>query len=238
MTTATTTLRPSTRRSKRRPGPRDIREMDVQQLHRLAEELHERPVPGVHMTEAEFLAWCPEEIRAEWADGEVILMAPVTNEHDDLDTWLTAIVRLLCETQDLGVVRHNMYLRLASQRRLRVPDLMFIPKARTHLLKGASFHGAPDLVVEIVSPESQSRDRRDKFREFEKAGVREYWIIDPISRTVEVYALERRKFRLLAPDAGILASTVLPHFRLKVDWFWQKPLPKVVTVLRQMGVKS
>jgi Uma2 family endonuclease len=130
-------------------------------------------------------------------------------------------------------------VRLAKQRRRRVPDLLFVSKERSHLLRPNHLEGAPDLSVEIVSPDSQSRDRRDKFAEYEAAGVREYWIVDPLSRTVEAYALHAAgKFRLIeATDDGRLASAVLPGFYLRPDWLWQEPLPDVIATLRELGVQ-
>jgi Uma2 family endonuclease len=97
--------------------------------------------------------------------------------------------------------------------------------------------GPPDWAIEIVSPESQSRDRRDKFLEYQAAGVREYWIIDPMSETVEVYALSPdRAFQSVAASGGIVASTTVPGFALEVEWFWELRRPKIVEVLRRLGV--
>ena len=65
--------------------------MDEEQLVTLAEKLCGSPVPGVRMTEREFVDWSFDRVDAEWVDGEVILMPPVSDEHNDLDTWLTAL---------------------------------------------------------------------------------------------------------------------------------------------------
>ena len=99
------------------------------------------------------------------------------------------------------------------------------------------FHteGPPDLIIEVVSPESQSRDRREKFLEYQSAGVPEYWIIDPDSRTCEAYALgKNRKYRLVAPDDGVVRSKVLPGFFVDPTWLWRDRFPKVSTLVRQM----
>ena len=116
-----------------------------------------------------------------------------------------------------------------------MPDLIFTARKHLDRLKSTYLDGAPDLVIEIISPESQSRDRRDKYIEYEKAGVGEYWIIDPLSKTVELYAMHRKQFRLIANDDGIARSKALKGFKLKTAQLWQKPLPKVSGVLRQMA---
>src|SRR5204863_8223416 len=95
--------------------------------------------------------------------------------------------------------------RFASRRRRRVPDLMFISNARLRLLKPTHIEGAPDLIMEIVSPDSESRDRREKYLDYQAAGVCVYWIIDPLSRTIEVYTLSRdKKYRRIVEVEGKL----------------------------------
>ncbi len=189
------------------------------------------------MTEAQFDEWCDEDLRAEWVDGEIIIMPPANFEHDDLSTWLTTLIRMFIEEHDLGIMCANVSVRFGALRRRRDPDLFFISKDRQNLMRPTHFDGAPDLAMEIVSPDSQSRDRREKFTEYQKAGVREYWIIDPLSKTVELYRLERKRFKPVEEVNGSLASTVLRKFRIKPEQLWRKPLPKVSTVLRQLASK-
>ena len=71
-----------------------------------------------------------------------------------------------------------------------MPDIWFLTESRRHLLRESHIEGPPDLMIEIVSPDSQSRDWREKYLEYQAAGVREYWMIDPMSRHVEAYTLE------------------------------------------------
>jgi Uma2 family endonuclease len=234
MTTATLPTR--SRRVSRQRRAIDIRHSEPEDLWRLAEQLHGRPIPGVRMTEAQFEEWCDEDLRAEWVDGEIIISPPSHFEHASLNTWFTALLRMYTEEQDLGIIRTNMSVRLSSQRRWRCPDLFFISKDRQHLMRPTYFDGAPDVAIEIVSPDSQSRDRREKFSEYEKAGVREYWIIDPLSKTAELYRLERKRFQVVDEIDGMLASSVLRGFRLKPAQLWRRPLPKVSTALRQLAV--
>ena len=216
----------------------DPRRLEPEEIYDLAAELQGRPVPGLRMSEAEFEAWALNRVDAEWVDGEVVLMAPVNDEHNDLDLWWSTLIRIFVEEHDLGVVRNNIFVRFASQRRRRVPDLLFVGRDRIKLLKPTYLEGAPDLIIEIISPDSQSRDRREKYREYEKAGVREYWIIDPLSKTAEAYQLEGKKFQLIEEQEGALISRVLRNFWIRSEWLWRKPLPKVSTALKQMRGKG
>jgi hypothetical protein len=81
--------------------------------------------------------------------------------------------------------------------------------------------------VEIVSPESDARDRGDKFVEYEAAGIPEYWLIDLVRRETDLYHLDAEsRYRRIAPDAaGVYESVLLPGLRLKPDWLWRQPVP-------------
>lgn len=193
----------------------------------------------LRMTESQFVEWAfaHRDVRAEWEDGRVVIMAPVSNEEDDLNGWLLSVMRFLVEQRDLGVMKGpNFMVRFASQKRRRLPDAMFISKARQSWLRTNHLEGAPDLVIEIVSRDSQTRDRRKKFLEYEKAGVREYWIVDPLSKTVEVYGLHRGKFVDVACEKGIWKSAVLTGFFLNEAWLWRRPLPLMSEVFKAWGL--
>jgi len=190
------------------------------------------------MSEAEFVAWCGPFTRAEWVDGEIIIMAPASFDHVDLNDWLVTIIRMVIEHHRLGVVlSREFFIRLPKQRRRRLPDLLFISTSRTGLLHEQYFDGAPDLLIEVVSPDSEARDWRDKYLEYEKAGVREYWVIDPMSHRVEAYVLVKGRYTPIEEDQGKLSSTAIPGFWLKTDWLWRRPLPPVRRVLRELGVR-
>lgn len=119
----------------------------------------------------------------------------------------------------------------------REPDLMFVTRERMQLVQPTFLDGPADLVVELVSPESIGRDRGEKFVEYEAAGVREYWLIDPIRQQAEFYLLGADgRYRLGPLDEGIYRSQVLAGFWLRVAWLWQKPLPPVLSVLKELAI--
>src|SRR5438093_11206848 len=117
------------------------------------------------MSEPEFVEWCDEDLKAEWVDGKVILVAPANLEHDELDIWLITLLQIYVEEHELGQIYQNIWVRFARLRRLRVPDLLFVSNARLNRRRKTYLEGAPDLSFEIISPDSQSRDRREKFEE-------------------------------------------------------------------------
>ena len=190
------------------------------------------------MTEEAFVEWAMQssEIRAEWVDGKVVTMPPVELSHARIVHFLARLLGVFVEEHELGEVLGEPYqIRFTKIRRRRMPDLMFISTANSRHLQRMQFEGAPDLIVEVVSADSQTRDRREKFLEYQQMGVREYWIIDPLIKGVECYAFKRKAFVAMEPTDGRINSLVLPGLFIRPEWFWQLRPPKVLGLLKQMG---
>ena len=138
-----------------------------------------------------FLEWCDDTTRAEWVRGEVILMSPASDRHQDLSGFLTSVLRIYTEVKGLGRVWSAPFLmRLGEVPSGREPDVLFLKAEHLDRLTETYLEGPADLVIEVISEESIGRDRGDKFVEYEGAGIPEYWLIDPIRHQVEFYRLD------------------------------------------------
>jgi Uma2 family endonuclease len=199
------------------------------------------PVEGMlslrPMTEEEFVAWCDEDVKAEYIGGEVMVYTPVSRRHDELTWFLGTLLKLFVEKNDLGSIHGpELQVRLRAGLR-RVPDLLFINKEHRDILRDAHVDGAPDLAIEIVSPDSEERDWREKYWEYQEAGVKEYWVIDPYSKTMAMYRLvEEGHYRRVELKEGIYRSEVVPGFWLRPEWLWQEPLPNVLEIAQELGI--
>jgi Uma2 family endonuclease len=196
------------------------------------------PAPPPRMTYEEFLEWA-DGIRAEWVDGEVIVMSPTSDPHQSLMAFLGALLLHFVEAKQLGrIFLPPFQMKLSSRPSGREPDLLFISRDKLSHLKRTYLDGPADLVVEIVSPDSQARDRGDRFYEYEEAGVLEYWILDQTRKRAEFYQLgDGGTFKLIDTDEnGVYRSKVLESLSLKVDWLWQDPLPTLMSVLKEWGL--
>jgi Uma2 family endonuclease len=237
MTLAQIKIRPSSRERASKAWSSD----ELEDLWELAERLQGRPLPRVRLTEEEFAAeYGDEDIKAEWVDGEIIVMAPVSGEHSDLNFWLMRLLAEFVEHHDLGLIRGPEFsIRLDSVRRIRSPDLMYLAKSRFSKLHPTYFDGAPDLILEIVSPDSESRDWREKYAEYQSSNVREYWVVDPLSKRIDAYALGRsKKYSLIQPDdEGHIHSKVLKGLYVNPQWLWRSPLPKLGGVLKELKLR-
>jgi Uma2 family endonuclease len=185
------------------------------------------------MTYEEFLAWAGEDTWAEWVDGEVIVLMPASLLHQLLVGFLFYVLQTFCRVRKTGVVLTAPFqMKLGSGRSGREPDLLFVASEHLHRLQPTHLAGPADLVVEIVSPDSVERDRHDKYLEYEAAGVREYWLLDPDQRQAEFLRLEPdgRYHPLPVDESGVFRSAVLPGFWLRVEWLWQEPLPDLQAI--------
>lgn len=185
----------------------------------------------------EFLAWRDEDAHAEWVDGRVILMSPARSDHQLLKVFLVQVLGLYLEQRLQGLILDAPFLmRLPSPPSGREPDILFIAQERLNLLQSSFLDGPADLVVEIISPESDERDRGEKVIEYEAAGVREYWLIDPLREEAMFYQLTPQgRYRLMVPSPeGVYHSAVIAGLWLRVEWLWRRP--SVLGILKELGV--
>lgn len=185
----------------------------------------------------EFLEWCDEDTLAEWVDGEIIFYSPASDRHQDILGFLSGVLRDFVEHYDLGKIRYAPFqMKLPTSG--REPDLLFIAKENIEKIKKTYLDGPADMVVEIISPDSSLKDKRTKFGEYERGGVREYWLIDYEKKKAEFYVLNPEgKYDILPIDPlGIYRSKVIQGFWLNVDWLWQESLPSIISTLKELGI--
>ncbi len=177
----------------------------------------------------EFLAGF-EDQHVEWINGVVIKMSPVGKQHNALTRFLIQLFEdFLMLAGIKGEVFHDpMVMKLNPDLPGRAPDIQVVLGQNLPIIKEHEVAGAADLVVEVVSPGSQRQDRIEKYREYEKGGVKEYWILDPTRKETLFYQLnEQGVYDLVDTTAtGSYRSSVLPGMKLNVDLFWQESLPR------------
>ncbi len=190
----------------------------------------------VGLSYEEFLDWLDEDIHAEWIDGEIIVMSPASTLHQDIADFLASIIRFYVEERRLGrVITTRIVMRPTPMLPAREPDVMFIANENLRRVRNTSVEGPADLVVEVISPESRTRDTIDKFREYEQGRIPEYWIVDPYQQTVQFLQLdETGRYREAQAEAGVYRSRVIEGFWLRTDWLWAPP--KMSAVFREWGL--
>lgn len=191
---------------------------------------------GTPLSYDQFLRVVPEGRFLEWVDGEVVEMSPVSSQHQIIARFLIALFQLYVEHRRSGIVLFAPF-QMKLARSGREPDVMYIAEEHRDRLRRNHFLGPADLVVEIVSPESQERDRVQKLAEYEQNRVPEYWLIDPDRKEVAVHLLaEDGRYRPADLGDGVIRSRTLQGVWIRVEWLWQETPPPLLSILKQWGM--
>ena len=126
----------------------------------------------------------------EVIDGQIYMMSRPSMNHQRVSGNIYGIFdNYLDGRRCEAILEQDVYF---SEEDNFIPDVMIV--CNPDIIEEDGIHGVPDLIVEILSKSTAKRDRSDKFLKYEKYGVREYWIVDPFSKSVEVYHLKDGKF--------------------------------------------
>lgn len=159
-----------------------------------------------------------DEKRYEVLEGE-LRMAPTPDPyHQDVSRELELLLVQFVGKNKLGKVYYAPIDVVFDQQTVLQPDIIFISNDSLSKVKKNAVFGAPDLVVEIISPSSVAADRYTKRRIYERFGVREYWIVDPENRTIEVLLNNDQGFQLFsfAAQQGKVTSHLLEGFEVDI----------------------
>ena len=160
----------------------------------------------------------PDEPRCELIFGRLYLSPSPVLLHQFLVTHLAwRLKELAAQTGGMAVVA-PMDVHLAEHSVVQ-PDVLYISPERRGIMRDWVY-GAPDLVVEILSPSTASRDRLHKLNLYAQHGVAEYWIVDPGPRHIDFCVLEDGEIAVGTPAAGTWRSPVVPGLELDVDELW------------------
>ena len=143
--------------------------------------------PGIKFTVSDYMT-TPEDKRFQLLDGEMVLAPSPTRRHQTILRQLSTALHGFVAESSLGQVWFAPLDVVLSDYDVAQPDLLFVSNDRAGIVTEANVQGAPDLVVEVLSPSSVQYDRGYKLTLYGRSGVREYWIVDPDEETVEVYA--------------------------------------------------
>jgi Uma2 family endonuclease len=184
----------------------------------------------------EFIEWVDEDMSAEWVNGTVEIMSPASIPHQMIVTFLDRLIGLFVRERGLGMVL-TAPLKMKLEQYGPEPDLVFVVEANKDRWQETYLDGPADLVIEVVSPDSTERDRGRKYVAYEKAGIPEYWLFDPVRQEAHFYRLGGDgHYHAIITEAGRYTTSLLPGFWLQVEWLWADPLPSPIRLLREMSI--
>jgi Uma2 family endonuclease len=158
-----------------------------------------------------------EDDKVEFINGQAVFHSPVRKRHLDASEYLSTLLSLYCRVHSLGRV-YTEKTMIELTRNSYESDLCFFERKRvTRFTDDQVLFPAPDLIVEILSKSTEKNDRGVKYDDYAAHGVREYWLIDPKSTTIEQYLLAGKQYHLeFKGREGEIESRVVKGFRIPV----------------------
>ena len=181
-----------------------------------------------------FLKWLTPKKAADLIDGVPCMHSPVSIRHAKLVNSLDRLIGLYADGHRLGSLYRELVAVRLSVRNVFLPDLAFFRTENPAQVLDTCIRGAPDLVVEVLSPTTADRDVGPKFAEYEEHGVTEYWIIDPVALSHRFFRRDGEILAEYAQTVPKIVSVVLPGFFLLRKWLDPDNLPSITEVFAAM----
>lgn len=160
----------------------------------------------------------------EIIEGDLFLPPSPGFAHQDIVGNLLFELQTYAREHDAGFVLTAPLDVIIDEHQSVQPDIIFIAKERKEIIK-TWIEGPPDLVVEVASPSTSARDRVLKSRVYAKFGVRHYWIIDPIGKSLEAFKLAGEHYTLIgsAADGEEFEPELFPGLTIELTKIWPEP---------------
>ena len=166
------------------------------------------------LTEDDFWLLPDDENRYEIIGGELVVSPPPVVDHQNASQYLSVALYHAVEIPGLGWVRvAPIGVRLSSIDVVQ-PDLLVLSSANSRGPRGELFLDRPEIVVEILSPSNRRNDLVKKRAQYQTFRIPEYWIVDPIKRSIEVLVLGDEQYDRFAAEDGVVKSRVFSTIAL------------------------
>lgn len=183
--------------------------------------------PAIALNADQFYSLCrqnPDLKLERSSQGELILMSPTGGETGMNNATLISRFVVWNEFKKLGFVFDSSTCFRLPNGGDRSPDVAWVQKDRWLALSNEQRQQfpplAPDFVLELMSPSDRLTDVQAKMREYQAAGVKLGWLLNPGDRQVEIYRATEPAETLTAPQT-LWGEAILPDFQLSVDWLWK-----------------
>ncbi len=180
-----------------------------------------RPERGI-LTYADYRQLPDDRNRYELFEGLLQVTPSPSTHHQTVVTNLSITVGSHVRTRKLGKILLAPCDVVLSDTTILQPDLLFVARERLAIILPQYVRGAPDLVVEVLSPSTAQRDRQTKQRLYEAYGVANYWLIDPDRHEAEAYVLEEGSYQLVrvSKESEVFRAAPFPDLAIPLDELW------------------
>lgn len=176
---------------------------------------------SVKLTYEDYLLFPDDGRRHELIDGKHFMTPAPNTKHQRISRNLITTFTVFLRTHPLGEAFHAPYDIVFSEFDVCEPDVLFVSRARVAVITEQNIQGAPDLIVEILSERTRKHDEITKRKLYERYGVQEYWIVDPVLETIKVYHLTDQGYNRIAEHCreanDTLTTPLLPGLHISLD---------------------
>ena len=160
----------------------------------------------------------PDDKRYELIEGELYMTpSPITN-HQRISRKIEFLLEKFVTENELGEIFYAPYDVYFDDKNVVQPDILFISKDRLNIIGDKNLQGAPDLVIEILSESNAYRDLIQKKKLYARHGVKEYWIVVPGEKTIDIHILKDKTYQLYKTlgEYDTLESQILKGFKMEL----------------------
>ncbi len=152
-----------------------------------------------------------DEHRYEVLEGKLIMVPAPDVTHQKISKYLGILLFKRVESTGRGEIYYAPTDVVLSEDTVCQPDLLVILSSNQEIIKEKAIMGAPDIIVEIVSPTSVYTDTQRKVSLYEKYGIKEYWLVYPQEKVIDIYTFEKGGYRISshAENKGMIHSSLL-----------------------------
>jgi Uma2 family endonuclease len=163
-----------------------------------------------------------EGTRYEIVDGDLAVTPSPRIRHQKISSNLFRMLDDHIRSNSLGTLLYAPTDVILDDSSIVVPDLVFVCAERAAIISERAIEGAPDLIIEILSASTAKRDRETKLKLYSRYGVAHYWIVDPESRTIELYERDARSLRSATRGSGsdVIRSALFPGLEIRLGEVW------------------
>jgi Uma2 family endonuclease len=179
---------------------------------------------GRKLTYEDYVSLPDDGLRYELLDGDLVVTPCPLTRHQHVSRELLVLLATWVKARGLGTVYNAPCDVILDEFTIVIPDLIYVSSPRAGLITERAVEGPPDLVVEILSPGTQQRDRGAKMKLYARFGVDHYWIVDPEKHTVEVHERKAEAYVSVAAYEGnvVMRCPVPPGLTINLGEVWPR----------------
>lgn len=157
-----------------------------------------------------------DDTRYELIEGDLIVVPRPVPKHQKIVYNIIFEIGYYVKQSRVGEVYQEVDVVLGNN--VVAPDIVFISQDRTNIIGEKNVQGVPDMVIEVLSPSTSAYDKKKKSALYCRYGVKEYWLVDPEDKLVEIFYLQEKSWRWggVFDSEDVLVSDLLPGLQLSV----------------------